>query len=884
MAKQRIPLLLSLLFACFNILIAASNWHPISPKSDAIIAKNSRTSLAVINNPSTCEVNFDQGVVPFAGSQDNGTATILDANKTILVENNGWKALPYTYTITPQTRIEFDFKSTVEGEEHSIGMKPDLILSNSHRFKLYGTQNNSTVINDFAYSGSGNYEHFNIPIGQHYTGLMEYFFFVMDNDANASIGNSYFTNIQIYEDTNGNGVNDECIDEKKFIVTHTDDTSDANPGDGICADASGNCTFKAAIEEANANNNPTDIDLINFNLAANSTIELSAQLDITESVSINGYSQAGSTLGNVAMCTIHTGLVEITSDGTYAGSAINIDANDVSISGIYLHSFNSSGAAINVNTSKDADNLNIFGNILSDNRNAVQLYDGGNSVIENNFIGLDDTYSAAGNSSYGILLGSFAHNTVIRNNIVAHSGFDGIRIQYSALRTETSCDTINLNYIGTDCSEIDLGNDGDGIYIAELSGQNTLVQDNNSAFNNNGLRVFAPGSGNTCLSRNQTWENTSSGISGILDNYGNVPVIENVVFEGKFMEICIRTVPNATVDLFTGDQNIPDSRTQEGKYYLTSLVDDGSSSYGSYLACTSGLGTCEADCIIQDPQITNILCNNITGEVTITLDPIASEAASDYSVSISSGSLIGSSTGTYGTPFTFSYSGHTSPVTITLTDSNDASCTYSFEEDASCLSTSPVCFATPLKTAECYFIPITEQEGYTVFQSITPNSIGDPIKNFIAISTVQNGTVIFYDHFEDGYESDPFVKTQASTEIWGDGDLSNGIVPGTTDDLLLRGQGISLIDDVESLAPAGIQYGGRDKVMSTGGLTFARLMYPSDDVTKESEPLFAGGVEVYPTQEWGTTYELPFGPDQNVNDMFDYVGLSLLLWQVLPYK
>ena len=118
------------------------------------------------------------------------------------------------------------------------------------------------------------------------------------------------------------------------------------------------------------------------------------------------------------------------------------------------------------------------------------------------------------NSSYGLLLGSFAHNSVIRNNVIAHSAFDGIRIQYSSLRTETSCDTINLNYVGTDCAEIDLGNGGDGIYIAELSGQNVLVQDNNAAFNDTGLRVFSPGSGNTCLSRNQTWENTSSGIKG----------------------------------------------------------------------------------------------------------------------------------------------------------------------------------------------------------------------------------------------------------------------------------------------------------------------------------------------------------------------------------
>ena len=37
-----------------------------------------------------------------------------------------------------------------------------------------------------------------------------------------------------------------------FTVNTTDDTVDANPGDGIAADASGYCSLRAAIMEANA--------------------------------------------------------------------------------------------------------------------------------------------------------------------------------------------------------------------------------------------------------------------------------------------------------------------------------------------------------------------------------------------------------------------------------------------------------------------------------------------------------------------------------------------------------------------------------------------------------------------------------------------------------
>jgi CSLREA domain-containing protein len=37
-----------------------------------------------------------------------------------------------------------------------------------------------------------------------------------------------------------------------FLVDRTDDTADANPGDGLCLDAEGHCSLRAAIQESNA--------------------------------------------------------------------------------------------------------------------------------------------------------------------------------------------------------------------------------------------------------------------------------------------------------------------------------------------------------------------------------------------------------------------------------------------------------------------------------------------------------------------------------------------------------------------------------------------------------------------------------------------------------
>jgi len=59
---------------------------------------------------------------------------------------------------------------------------------------------------------------------------------------------------------------------KLMIVKSTGDTVDAKPGDGVCADASGDCTLRAAVDEMNANNGPADV--IIFEMAYPAVIEL----------------------------------------------------------------------------------------------------------------------------------------------------------------------------------------------------------------------------------------------------------------------------------------------------------------------------------------------------------------------------------------------------------------------------------------------------------------------------------------------------------------------------------------------------------------------------------------------------------------------------------
>ena len=70
-----------------------------------------------------------------------------------------------------------------------------------------------------------------------------------------------------------------------FVVNNNGDTNDANIYDNVCSDAAGNCTLRAAIQQANtlAGN-----DTITFALTTPATINLFSQLSISQSVTITG--------------------------------------------------------------------------------------------------------------------------------------------------------------------------------------------------------------------------------------------------------------------------------------------------------------------------------------------------------------------------------------------------------------------------------------------------------------------------------------------------------------------------------------------------------------------------------------------------------------------
>jgi CSLREA domain-containing protein len=126
------------------------------------------------------------------------------------------------------------------------------------------------------------------------------------------------------------------------------DSPDAAVGNGICDDGSGNCTLRAAIQEANSNQGA---DTINFNIPGTGvrTIQPLSELpSITETVSINGYSQPGATANSAIAPSPLNGTLLIEIDGSNAGPntdglTISETAGNVTIRGLVVNRFSFRG-------------------------------------------------------------------------------------------------------------------------------------------------------------------------------------------------------------------------------------------------------------------------------------------------------------------------------------------------------------------------------------------------------------------------------------------------------------------------------------------------------------------------------------------------------------
>jgi uncharacterized repeat protein (TIGR01451 family) len=174
-----------------------------------------------------------------------------------------------------------------------------------------------------------------------------------------------------------------------------------------------------------------------------------------------------------------------------------------------------------------------------------------------------------------------------------------------------------------------------------------------------------------------------------------------------------------------------------------------------------------------------------------------------------------------------------------------------------------------------FYLPMPEQQIYQALSTIQ-SGIGTAQSSTYSIVVTGNGTVIYYDQWEDGYETDLGNPTQPSTQIWGDGNDAHGIPPGFAHNPLglPAGTVITLTNTVTlPRNPSQLLWDGGDRIGATKAIVVTHAGWPVNP-----GPVFAGAVSVLSTMDYGTNYISPVGQDLT-NHLFSYVGLFVMAAQ-----
>ena len=205
-------------------------------------------------------------LLSYGGSQDaGGSLIVIEDGDGFILDGNLWKKVLVNYTVTADTVIEFDFKSTLEAEISGIAFDNDDNIQSNRTFKVYGTQNWGLGAFD-NYTGSGDWEHYTIDVGSYYTGTFSHLVFVSDDDGGGVDGNSWFRNFQIYDVSNvddgvniiNGGAGDDILiagslgdtidggdDDDNITGDAGNDTLIGSDGDDVISGGSGNDTIYA---------------------------------------------------------------------------------------------------------------------------------------------------------------------------------------------------------------------------------------------------------------------------------------------------------------------------------------------------------------------------------------------------------------------------------------------------------------------------------------------------------------------------------------------------------------------------------------------------------------------------------------------------------------
>ena len=186
---------------------------------------------------------------------------------------------------------------------------------------------------------------------------------------------------------------------------------------------------------------------------------------------------------------------------------------------------------------------------------------------------------------------------------------------------------------------------------------------------------------------------------------------------------------------------------------------------------------------------------------------------------------------------------------------------------------------------QTYFLPLPEHDIlYDTFKNINSIASGK-ITSTTSLAIGVSGTVIWYDHHEDGFDPNIGLPSQSSTGIWGDNTAANGCAPHVdpcTDaaDYLTAGDIILLENEVDPDRDPTLEnlFDGGDRLQASKSIAVNRGQYPETPGS-----LLAGAIEVLDTTKWGKYFEVPVGEDwippgdsNTYKSPFQYTGVYVM--------
>lgn len=176
-----------------------------------------------------------------------------------------------------------------------------------------------------------------------------------------------------------------------------------------------------------------------------------------------------------------------------------------------------------------------------------------------------------------------------------------------------------------------------------------------------------------------------------------------------------------------------------------------------------------------------------------------------------------------------------------------------------------------------FYLPMPEAQVLQGMETVSPSITDTNFFMVTSLLTTSDGTVIYYDQWEDGYETNLASPTQPSTQVWGDGNDANGICPGFTHDPvgIPAGTVIALSNTVpcKPRNPVQLYYDGGDRIAANKALVVTRAGWPSP-----TGPVDGGAVVVLSTLDFGTNFVSPIGQDMP-EVLFSYVHFFVMAAQ-----